>query len=130
VVERAEGNASVDVRTLPPDVVPPRVAPASVPVPGGTEPEGWRDRRLDFSANTGPDLAGAVLLDALARHAYVRVEDDAMLDELRRLVIPGFGSEPLPLEAGAEVLRTQGYEARLRYPGVFISRLEPDDAER
>lgn len=100
-------------------------------------PEGWLEVPIgDLGPAESGSPIGSRLLDALARHARVRVPSEADLEALRRLE-PRHEGEPTP-QSDEPVLRVldfwreQGLQVFERYPYVFVRSpvvLDKDAAE-
>ena len=82
----------------------------------------WHMRMLSFSAGAGVHLTGKMLVDAVAKHLYVRARDQATLDALLAETFEVEANHEMPLGAVVRLLSEKGYEVEVQDPRFMVRR--------
>jgi hypothetical protein len=91
------------------------------------DPEGgaWEMRMLRFAAAPGEKLTGKAVLEAVARHLYVRFRDGETLKAFEQVRFDIDPAVEMPLNALDPLLRVAGYTSQVKNPVLTVRRLPP-----
>lgn len=103
------------------------MGPADRDLVGEPLAESWHVLLLPFAEGEGVRLTGKLLVDAVAKHLYVRAKDQATLDALLAETFEPSANHPMPMGALVPLLRERGYGVDVREPRFLVRRLPREE---
>lgn len=89
----------------------------------------WHEQQVRVGRSPKGTVTGAVLLEALAQHYYVRAKTLAELDEIRAQVVEVEPDSTLPVPVVVSILEGLGYRVAVHEPVIMLAKRPPGSGE-